>query len=120
MRILVSGAREGFNQRRIDEVLDIELQQHGAKLAIIEGCARGVDTQAVDWARRNHVPVLHFPAPWSHLGKSAGPWRNRAMLRFFNPDLVICFHANIEQSRGTRDMLEEAKRRSVPARLIST
>ena len=119
MKLLVSGAREGFDQRRLEEVLGRFLHQHGKELVIIEGCARGVDTQAFEWAQRNHVPVLHYPAPWNHLGKPAGRWRNRAMLRFFTPDHVVCFHEDIYgTSRGTRDMLDEATKRQIPTMLV--
>lgn len=121
MKLLVSGAREGFSQRRIDEVLGRYLELHGRDLVIIEGCAKGVDTQTFEWAQRHKVPVLHYPAPWTHLGKPAGAWRNRAMLRFFRPDQVVCFHDDIYgRSRGTKDMLDEAIKRDIPTALIST
>jgi hypothetical protein len=121
MKLLVSGAREGFNQRRLDEVLGGYLAEHGDALVIIEGCAPGVDTQAFEWAKRNRVPVLHYPAPWTHLGKPAGRWRNRAMLRILQPDHVVAFHADIYgTSRGTRDMVEIATESGIPTHLIST
>lgn len=121
MILLVTGAREGFDQRTIDVVLGRYLHQFGEKLVIGEGCQRGVDTQAFEWANRNKVPVLHYPAPWTHLGKGGGRWRNRAMLKFFTPDRVIAFHDDLDgRSRGTRDMVNIAVAANIPTHVIST
>lgn len=119
MKLLVSGAREGFDPDRLELVLNFYLEDHGPKLVIIEGCAAGVDTQAYLWALKNHVPVLHYPAPWQHLGKRAGAWRNRAMLASLQPDGVLCFHHDLSKSRGTRDMYNEAQRRGIPTALVT-
>lgn len=121
MILLVTGAREGFDQHTIDVALGRYLHQFGEKLVIVEGCAPGVDTQAFRWASRNKVPVLHYPAPWSHLGRSAGSWRNRAMLKFHAPDRVIAFHDDLDgRSRGTRDMVNIAMAANIPTHVIST
>lgn len=123
MKILVSGTREGFSQTRIDEVLDgylVECRAKGEQLAIIEGCARGVDTQAFEWAQRNTVPVAHYPAPWDHLGKRAGPWRNRMMLKAYRPDVVVCFHPDIAKGRGTRDMAQAAAKAGYKVHLVGS
>lgn len=121
MKILVSGAREGFDQRRLELVLNAYLAIHGENLVIVEGCAPGVDTQAFEWARSNDVPVAHYPAPWGHLNKSAGPWRNRAMVQAYAPDLVLVFHDDLYgRSRGSRDMLEYATQQGITARHIAT
>ena len=120
MKLLVTGARDGFDQAQIDRYLGRYLHQFGDKLVIIEGCARGVDTQAWEWAKAHKVPVLHYPAPWSHLGKPAGRWRNLAMLRVLQPDRVVSFHATLHLSKGTKHMVEAAMKENVPTHMIGS
>lgn len=123
MKLLVSGTRAGFDPQRIIEVLDSYLALCRTKheeLVIIEGCAAGVDTQAFQWAESRSVPVLHYPAPWTHVGRKAGPWRNRAMLKILKPDRVVCFHPDIANGKGTRDMALIAARAAVPVRLVGS
>jgi hypothetical protein len=122
VRILVSGPREGFDQRRIELTLDRYLQiARREDFVLIEGCARGVDTQAWLWAKSRGLAnqVLHRPAPWSHLDKAAGRWRNRIMLRD-KPDRVVVFHPDIEKGHGTKDMFEAANAAGLPVHLVST
>lgn len=123
MKLLVSGTREGFSQEKLEEVLGQYLsksQASGEALVIIEGCATGVDTQAYQWATRRSVHVIHYPAPWGHLGKTAGAWRNRAMLRFFKPDQVVCFHPDISNGRGTRDQALAARNAGIPLHTVGS
>lgn len=35
------------------------------------------------------------------------------------PDLVLAFHDNLSESKGTRDMVQRAKRAGVPVYLVS-
>ena len=128
MRLIVSGAREGFDATRLNSVLDGYREQYGDALVVIEGCAPGVDTQAAEWADRNRIPVWHQPAPWTHLPRwKAGPWRNRAMLKVAmtlgEEDIVqlVCFHDDIEgRSRGTRDMRDAALAEGIPVHVVQT
>lgn len=123
MKLLVSGTRAGFNPARIEEILDVYLRDCRIRhedLVIIEGCANGVDTQANAWAQYHAVPVLHYPAPWNHLGRKAGLWRNRAMLKILKPDKVVCFHPDIAKGKGTRDMALIAARAGIPVHLVGS
>lgn len=93
--------RERFILR---ETLDTLLLDRGIGV-IIHGAARGADTLAGLWARRNLVAVLPFPADWKRDGKAAGPLRNARMLAEGNPDLVVAFPGG----RGTADMVAKAR-----------
>lgn len=119
MKLLVSGAREGYPKWDLERVLARYLAADKS-LVIIEGCAPGVDTQAFEWAQANNIPVLHYPAPWNHLGKPAGRWRNRAMLKILQPDEVVCFHKDIENSKGTRDMALIAQTAGIPTQVVGS
>ena len=110
MRILVCGGRdygEHYEERlNIRRVLN---QYADEEVTIIEGGARGADTEARIWAGMFNKPCLHFPAGWKEHGKAAGPIRNQQMLDEGKPDLVIAFPGG----RGTADMISRAKKAGV-------
>lgn len=114
MRLLVCGTRtfhdQAFLFRRLDDIAD----QYGIEV-IIEGEARGADTFANQWAMTRKVPVEPYPADWEHKGRSAGPQRNKQMLVEGKPDMVAAFlDRPMEESKGTRNMFETAKKAGVP------
>jgi len=86
---------------------------------IIEGEARGADQRAAWWAFDNNVPCMRFPAEWKKYGKAAGPIRNKQMLDEGKPDLVLAFHDDIENSKGTADMVEQARKRDILRLVVS-
>lgn len=108
-------------------------------LTIIDGCARGADCIGGDFfsgMRKgeacgrwdgsegrygSHVNVehLHFPADWKKFDRAAGPIRNQQMLDEGEPQIVIAFHNNIAESKGTADMVKRAKKAGVRTYVIS-
>jgi hypothetical protein len=85
---------------------------------VIHGGARGADTLAGDAARELGFEVWEYPAQWDKYGKSAGLIRNRQMLDL-KPDLVIAFHEDLEESKGTWDCMSEAMDRDIPVIYIN-
>ena len=59
-----------------------------------------------------------FPADWKKYGRAAGPIRNKQMLNEGKPDLVLAFHTNIENSKGTKSMIQIAKKSEIKIILI--
>lgn len=47
-------------------------------------------------------------------GKAAGPIRNQHMLDGYHPDMVVFFHHDLSSSKGTKDMVERARKAGVP------
>lgn len=88
-----------------------------ADTIIVHGVARGADTIAGEVAKKLGMSVEEYPADWKKFGRSAGPIRNRVMLDT-KPDLVIAFHNNIEESKGTKDCVTEARRRGIPTEVV--
>jgi hypothetical protein len=80
---------------------------------IVHGAARGVDTMAGDWAARLGYVVHPHPADWDKYHRAAGPIRNQEMLAE-NPNLVLAFHDDIGNSKGTKDMVNRAVKRGIP------
>jgi len=61
--------------------------------------------------------AIAFPADWHQYGRSAGPIRNYKMLKEGQPDCVIAFlHEN---SRGTRHMIEIARKADIEVKVIN-
>lgn len=65
------------------------------------------------------LEVRAYPADWKKHGKKAGPIRNSEMLKKENPDLVVGFHNNIEESKGTLDMLRKAAKAGKTVELVN-
>lgn len=90
-------------------VLLAAVTEIGRKLIIIQGEAQGADSWAKDWAKKNKVETMDFPADWKKHGKSAGYIRNSQMLKEGNPDLVVGFPGG----DGTKMMCELAEKANV-------
>lgn len=116
LRVLVCGDRKWFDRTFVFDTLD--LIRHRIDL-LIEGGAPGADTWAHEWANQCLVSHLHLMAKWGAYGKAAGPIRNIRMLKEGKPNLVIAFHDNIKESKGTYDMLNQAARAKIYRILIS-
>ncbi len=126
-RVLVCGGREygtrvteeGYTVINTDEVSYLNtildsLKTEFTDLVIIQGEARGADTLAKDWAIRNKVMTLSFPANWKQYGKSAGYQRNTQMLKEGKPDIIIAFPGG----RGTKMMCEIAETAGITVRRV--
>lgn len=110
MKALVCGGRAFTDRARLDRVLDASLDRLGIT-EIIQGGAPGADSLAKQWAKARGISQREFAADWDHLGKSAGPARNREMLVEGKPDVVLAF---IDGSGpGTANMIEQAERAGV-------
>ena len=112
-RVLICGDRLWTDLDCIKEKLLHWHTHMGGVLAIIEGEARGADTLGCYAAEAFGIPVLKFPADWGTFGKSAGPIRNRKMLTEGKPDVVLAFHNDIANSKGTKDMVKAAAKAGV-------
>jgi len=83
---------------------------------IIHGDCRGADRLAGQAAEQLGLTVRAYPAQWDSHGRAAGPIRNQQMIDEEHPDLVIAFHDDLTKSKGTRDMLQRAKRSGITCR----
>ncbi len=104
MRILVCGCRDWTNPGMIMKVLQAQGDGH----TLIEGGAKGADTQARAAARVLGWDVETYEAEWERLSSMAGPIRNQQMLDEGKPDLVIAFWDG--SSAGTLNMIRKAVR----------
>lgn len=110
MKILVTGGREYSNTQAVLAALE-EASAPGD--IVIQGGAPGADTIADELANLIGLRSLTVRAEWDRLGRRAGPLRNIDMLDL-HPDIVLAFHPNLDESRGTKHCVEEAIRRGIP------
>jgi hypothetical protein len=113
-RVLVTGSREWADLGPIRR----ELAKLPAGAIVIHGAARGADRLAGEAAAGLGLDVRPCPADWERYGKGAGHIRNRRMLAEDKPDLVLAFHGNLDESSGTRHMVEIGSRAAVPVKVI--
>jgi len=111
-RVLICGSRAYENYTKIEKfVFSLPVGS-----VVIEGEAKGADTMARQAAEKKGIPeerILKFPANWEKNGKAAGPIRNKQMLVEGKPDVVVAFSDDIENSRGTKNMMDQAKKAGV-------
>lgn len=117
-RVLVCGSRDWSDPMAIQLTLERLDAVHGIE-AVIHGDCRGADRAAGQWARDTRwVSLLVFPADWERYGRRAGPIRNRQMITEGQPTMVLAFHPDLENSRGTKDMVRAAKDAGLPVYLF--
>lgn len=108
MRLLVTGDR---NWTRYGEILRA-LRVLEPQFCIL-GDARGADSLARTACEELEIPYRVHKADWLQFGRAAGPLRNRAMLDD-NPTHVIYFHDDLSTSRGTKNCVDQARKRHLP------
>jgi hypothetical protein len=129
--ILVTGARDWCDARRVAEILDQAAEHATGGVRLLVGDAPGADTHARAWAEVRGVPVELFAARWAQMAaegrprSAAGPERNRAMLdRLDHAEgerLVVAVHDDLSgRSKGTRQCAGEARRRGYPVALVTS
>ena len=82
---------------------------------IISGGANGADKLGERYARERGLKVEVHAALWEQFGKSAGVIRNQEMADI--SDAVIAFWDG--ESRGTKNMIENAKKANKPYVIIN-
>lgn len=103
------GSRHYTDMDTINRVLDAERAKRGPRMLLICGGAVGADEIARKWACSRKVDHIVFYAKWETEGKSAGPIRNRRMLRL-KPKRVFAFRVDKpNENRGTDDMCRIAQ-----------
>ena len=122
MKVLVCGDRHWRDWNMVYKVLD-ELYYAHDGLVVIEGGARGADTMAGNWTmdrkRRGWAVELEvYEANWAEHHRAAGPIRNKKMLVDGKPDLVVAFHDALEESKGTKNMVEISRKAGVEVLLV--
>lgn len=115
MRVLICGDRNWTDVNRIGRVLLTAFNTETD--TIIHGAARGADTIAGVLAEWLGYSVEAYPADWEQYKRAAGPIRNQQMLDT-GIDLAFAFHNDIENSKGTADMVKRLKEAGVEVHVL--
>lgn len=115
-RVIIAGTRS-FNDYELlrtscNNLLSEKQRTH--TVVVISGTARGADQMGERYARERGFQLRRFPADWEQHGKSAGHIRNAKMAD--NADALIAFWDG--QSRGTKNMIDNARRKGLAIRII--
>jgi hypothetical protein len=89
---------------------------------VIAGHAKGLDQQVETLARKLGFDVHSNPAKWERYGRAAGPIRNKEMLDellTYEEKYVHAFHDNLEESKGTKNMITQAEKQNLVVTLHS-
>ena len=115
-RVIVAGTRSFRNYALLcascDKYLSQKSQLHS--IVIVSGAARGADRMGEQYAHERGYLIRQYPADWNNLGKAAGIIRNAEMAD--NADALIAFWDG--KSRGTAHMINTAKKRKLPIRIV--
>ena len=115
-RVIIAGTRS-FNDYELlrdscNNLLSEKQRTH--TVVVISGTARGADQMGERYAREWGFQLRRFPADWEQYGKSAGHIRNAKMAD--NADALIAFWDG--ESRGTKNMIDNARRKGLAVRVI--
>jgi hypothetical protein len=112
----------------IDNSSDYKLMEDDKKtnnnipvIKCIFGDCSGVDTSAAEVCGKLGIQYEIHKADWSKYGLSAGPKRNKQMINLLNKktDIVLAFHRNISESKGTINTINLAKKKGVEVKLYN-
>jgi hypothetical protein len=112
-RILATGSRDWDNPGRVyDAITDFAVMAKRAGwpgITVVHGaCPTGADLHASRWCRVQGFDEEKHPADWTRYGKSAGPRRNREMVKA-GADVHLAFIKNESKgATGTAGMAEKA------------
>lgn len=115
-RVIIAGTRTFTDytllQRECNHLLSEKQRTHN--IVVVSGTARGADTLGERYARERGFQLRRFPADWDKDGKKAGMLRNYRMAD--NADALIAFWDGT--SRGTANMIDIARKKNLPVRVI--
>lgn len=111
--IIVAGTRT-FNDYELLSAWLNTMRIFYGKIRIVSGGADGADTLAIKYAKRHLIPKIVLKADWNKHGRAAGPIRNREMAE--EASVLVAFWDG--QSRGTKNMIEEAIKRGLQTHIV--
>ena len=120
MIILCCGDRNWTDLETIRRILKTFSTTVKESITVVHGDCRGADKLSGQAAHELGMIVIPEPADWNKYGLAAGPIRNQLMLDKYHPNVVIAFHNNFDQSKGTKDMVNRATKAHITVMRIGS
>lgn len=111
--IVVAGTRTFDDYELLSAWIDA-MRGFYQDVKLVSGGSKGADALAERYASDNNIETDVFNADWNKHGKAAGPKRNKQMAEV--ADVLLAFWDG--KSRGTANMIDEAKQRGVQTHVI--
>ena len=107
MKVAIIGSRNLY-------VGDLEKYLPEGVEEIVSGGARGIDSCAREYARRNGIKLVEFLPDYNSYGRSAPILRNKDIVAY--ADVVLAFWDG--ESRGTKFVIDYAKQLGKPVKIF--
>ena len=107
MKLAIIGSRT----LRID---DLEKYLPEDVTEIVSGGAKGIDTDAKNYAVKNNIKLTEFLPDYKRYGRGAPLKRNIQIIEY--ADIVIAFWDG--KSRGTKFVIDNCKKKNVPVKVV--
>ena len=117
MNIVIAGSRTFTEYSIISRTVNMILAKwrFNKEFDILySGCAKGVDTLAIDYAKEKGIKYKEFPANWEIHGNDAGPIRNSKMIA--SADGLVVFWDG--KSKDTKDIIGKAERKGIKVHIV--
>lgn len=116
IKVVVAGCRDFEDYERAKEFITycIKDVKNKKEIVFLSGGCRGADVLGERFAQEFGYKIKKYAADWSKYGRAAGPKRNEEMAK--DCDFVICFWDG--KSRGTKSMIELARKRNKSVKLL--
>lgn len=115
-KVIIAGSRGFTNYSLLKEKMNSILGEKiiSYKIEIVSGTANGADKLGERYAKEMRFILRQFPANWNLYGKRAGYIRNTEMRNY--ADACVVFWDG--KSRGTKHMIDLAREKNMPLRVI--
>lgn len=113
MKVIVAGGRDFDDYDLLENKMNVILTNH-TDVEIVSGTARGADNLGEKYAKSKGFRIRRMPANWDKYGKAAGYRRNAEMAKY--ADACVCFWDG--KSRGTKHMIDLAKKEGIKLRIV--
>ena len=105
LKVIIAGSRTITKKHIVEDAFE-EWFSNKNVFEIVSGCAKGIDTLAIEIAKDNDYDLAKFPAKWhdenGRLDKTAGFKRNMKMAEY--ADVLLAIWDG--ESKGTKHMID--------------
>jgi hypothetical protein len=125
MRIIIAGGRDFSDYELLHKECDriikslLEWEEVKPEIEVVSGTANGADLMGENWARQHRINVKRFTPNWNGLGKRAGYVRNEQMALYAKEDNGVLIAFWDGKSKGTKYMIDLAKKHGLKVFVIN-